>query len=85
MKTIILAILAIALTGCAVPKEIKTQQKEETKALIKYHKAERKAYKANELFGFSKKALVTTTAAKTLADLEVIKSKKELDAVLGDK
>lgn len=85
MKVFIMAMLALILTGCAVPKEMKVEQKEETKALINFHKAERKAYRANEVFVVSKKALVATTAAKTLADLDLLKSKKELESALGGK
>ncbi|MGL4523809.1 MAG: hypothetical protein ACRCWQ_14775 [Bacilli bacterium] len=86
MKKVLAVLLAGAmLTGCAIPQDMKQDQKAEKSALVNYHKAEKKAYRTNELFEASKKALKVTTAAKTLADLDVIKTKKELDAILGDK
>lgn len=78
-KAILCAVLALGLTACAVPVEMRENQKAEALALVKYHKAEREAYRAEEIRKAAAGAKVAATAAKMLADAQVQVALKALE------
>lgn len=72
MKRVILcAVMAMGLSACAVPVEMKENQAAERQALREFHKAERQAYKAGELKDATEAARLAAIAAKVLADRQV--------------
>lgn len=83
-KSIIgVAMLAlVALSGCAVGPEVHKAQGEELKALGAYHKAEKKAIKADKARTVAAGALVATTAVKMKADADLKQAKANLDEAL---
>ena len=79
------AVLVVAgfLTGCAVPQEMRSQQWEESKAVAKYHMAEKKQYRAGEVLKAAKVAVVVATGAKVKADIDLKEAKQNMDEVLA--
>ncbi|APU00754.1 hypothetical protein [Aeromonas phage Asp37] len=67
-KMMLCAVIALGLSACAVPVELKQNQADERQALRDYHKAERQAYRAGELKEATTVAKAAATAAKILAD-----------------
>ncbi|APU01170.1 hypothetical protein [Aeromonas phage 32] len=70
-KMMLCAVIALGLSACAVPVELKENQRNERQALAEFHKAERQAYKAGELKDATTAAKLAATAAKVLADRQV--------------
>ncbi|MGL5285894.1 MAG: hypothetical protein ACRC8D_07115 [Aeromonas sp.] len=82
-KTMLVSFLALALTACAVPQEMRDNQKQELKALHEYHQAERTAYRAGEIKDTADTAKTLATGVKVLAELEVKRAKGALDDALN--
>lgn len=70
-NAIICAVAMLSLTACAIPVEMKESQAAERDALRTYHKAERQAYRADEISQASVAASLAAVAAKVLADQRV--------------
>ncbi|MGL4755184.1 MAG: hypothetical protein ACRCXB_22730 [Aeromonadaceae bacterium] len=77
------SIIAALCMGCAVDPEVHKVQGNELKALGEYHKAEKKAVRADKASKAAGGAFVAATAAKMLADQELNKAKAALDEALN--
>ncbi|QIZ02631.1 hypothetical protein AhyVDH1_026 [Aeromonas phage AhyVDH1] len=85
MKRLIIASLALAaLSGCAVPAEMRAEQKVETQALRAYHKAERQEYRASEAAKITKGVNTLAQANKAVAALNTQKAKADLVQALNE-
>ncbi|ANZ52211.1 hypothetical protein Ahp2_29 [Aeromonas phage Ahp2] len=84
MKKMIIAGLALfALAGCAVPVEMKQEQREQAGLLADYHKAEKAEYRATEAAKLAKGVAVAAEARKVLKQVETQKAKALLDKSLN--
>lgn len=82
-KMILCAVMALGLTACAIPVELKENQKAERQALRDYQKAERQAYRAGEAVQITGGAAVASVAAKMLADAEAERALQALETEMS--
>ncbi|MGL4506516.1 MAG: hypothetical protein ACRCUF_12360 [Aeromonas sobria] len=82
-KMILCAVMALGLTACAVPVELKENQQAERQALRDYQQAERKAYRAGEAAKVTGGAAVAAVAAKMLADAKAEQALKALETEMS--
>ncbi|MGL4507553.1 MAG: hypothetical protein ACRCUF_17670 [Aeromonas sobria] len=82
-KMMLCAVIALGLSACAVPVELKETQRNERQALAEFHKAERQAYKAGELKDVTTKANLAAIAAKVLAERQVEVKLQALDTEMS--
>ncbi|MGY3887190.1 hypothetical protein [Aeromonas aquatica] len=83
-KCFVVLAVALSLTGCAVPADMKNDQQEERQALRNFHLAEREAYRATQAASLVRGVSVAATANKQLADSELKKAADNLANALAE-
>ncbi|MGL4508255.1 MAG: hypothetical protein ACRCUF_21245 [Aeromonas sobria] len=78
-KMILCAVAMLGLSACALPVELKENQRDERQALREFHQAERQAFRAEEVRKAATGAAVAATAAKVLADAQAEAKLKALE------